>query len=265
MAKIDKLHHDIIEGFKNSSYDINEKQKQLSNLTFELDLLELPLLSIKEIDYSTVVKNFLSKVIEIDRIDNVISGFSNLNVNIAPCINIMKDSFDSIFSYEFIRKPIKDFTRIIYAPGDKIHLEALWQTANFGKNESREEAKNLLEKGLINVPKFGFVLNVNYSLQDFETFFENILGNAILAYLVAECTENFIPLSLYIHCSQFRYYKSNYWDQVQTNPHKYSVPYLEFSDNLKEKVGFVKSGDLFFTDFISYISLKDIIIKNYRQ
>lgn len=265
MAKIDKLHHDIIEGFKNNSYDINEKQRQLSNLTFELDLLELPLLSIKKIDYFNIVENLLGKIVQIDRIDNVISGFNDLDINIAPCIKIMKDSSDSIFSYEFIRKPIKDFTRIIYASGDKTYLEALWQTANFGKNESKLEAKNLLEKELIDVPKFGFILNVNYSLQDFEIFFENILGNAILAYLVAECTENFIPLSLYIHCSQFRYYKSNYWDQVQTNPHKYSVPYLEFSDNLKEKAGFVKSGDLSFTDFIAYIHHTDIIIKNYRQ
>ena len=272
MRKIDSYHHQIIKAFKENSYNAKDKTEEileLSNLNLEINLKEVPILTILNAKPEQLIKNFYS----------LFKGKGYFSSNVSdPDINQIDEAFklvkkgkssellynkeDKLFySMNFIVKPLKNHQRIEYSFGDKEYLEALWQSSHKGD----EDAKKLLEKELAEVPKFGFILNINLNNILLEKFFAVIFYCSFISYLFSECSGT-VALSLFVNTTRLKWVDVPNGDYTPIKK-KSAIcnPNFKFSKNFYNIKKLVKGKELPFSSLLEMTTSRDVELIKYKH
>lgn len=266
MPKIDKQFNNILDAFKLKGFRKNSMgTPTLSNISFEVDLDEFPLLSVEEIDLDFTIKEFIQTFCK--------KGEFNSDLQ-DPSINQIDEAIQSLVEKKFtkplmrpvdkglnsIQIVVKDLViheRIKYCEEDVIYLNALWEKSH----KSDKEATARLKKALKNVSNKGFILTASITNCSILEVFTLISQLSILSYLIGAIT-NTIPISIFINGVNIKC-REEIVEKRRNIPSAYSLPYFSYSKELAKFIEDCQGTEIPFTQFLKQIEKKDLIINNY--
>jgi thymidylate synthase len=231
---------------------------QVTSANINIPLTRFPLLNTKKMDTTSIFEEAIL-ILEADSVRHLIESLRQPSP-------VGRVHVASNLGFEVIPRPMKDIERIPYAGGDAIYLEGLWEAA-YSKN-ANQEAKNLLDKELESVPKFGFTLKWHQPYTEcFISLPEKIAVYATIAYVIGSLT-NMVPLNIIGDLSNihiYEIYEKAIKEQMENSPQAFESPTLEFSENYLIDLDQHNKGNLSLEMLLTRIDWKDFIIKDYKS
>lgn len=268
MPKIDQQFNNILDAFKVKGFRKNSIGiPTLSNISFEVDLDEFPLLSVEEINLDLTIKEFIQTFCEegefnpdledpsTNQIDEAIQFLEERKYT-KPLMRAVDKGLNSI---QIVVKDLVIHERIKYCEEDVIYLNALWEKSH--KND--KEATARLKKALKNVSDKGFILTASITNCSLLEVFTIISQLSILSYLIGAVT-NIIPISIFINGVNIKC-REDIVEKRRNIPSAYSLPYLSYSKELTKFIEDCQKVDIPFTQFLKQVEKKDLIINNYTH
>jgi thymidylate synthase len=208
-----------------------------------------------------------------DQFHNLIENLNKKNPinrrNIVTAWNPLETELTALppchWAFEIIPRPLSYTNRIgLTGESDQEHLSNLWDEMIKGN----AEAKDKLNKSLINIPKYAFTLK--WSQRSVDSFLGlpfNIASYALLAEIIGMLT-GMLALEVIANLSNVHVYEPHFEvvkEQLKRSPVEYGGPDVFFSERFIKDIKLFKKNKMSLDCFLNNLQIADFELSGYQS